>query len=307
MGILGKLVRSVKNPKRATEITFARFDEAAGKKLFGNTAGLKRNLGRSSKLQKLIDPELRKTNPQLYHLIKDGNTPFQNSYNESMISNIKEKYNKLIENDEYSFPVSGYEDKIFHRALDDPAKNLPEIAQLITEDVKSLLYGYYNSHFTIQYIIITRNYYLPEDLRKEEMYSNVWHCDHSNTSGVKYFVYLSDVTEEDGPLHIQSISRTKQLIKMGFGNRDHYDLPLEVVEDPSHVVKMTGPAGTSFLGNVTRCLHRAGFPEKGHIRDMVQFYIESSDVPLPKDWIKNALPWPSIRHYIPKKKPTQGH
>ena len=67
---------------------------------------------------------------------------------------------------------------------------------------------------------------------------------------------------------------------------------------------MIGPAGTSFLGNVTRCLHKAGIPEKGHVRDQIQFFIESSDVPLPKDWIKNVVPKPGIRHYIPKKKST---
>ena len=37
--------------------------------------------------------------------------------------------------------------------------------------------------------------------------------------------------EKDGPFTVQSKVRTKELIKAGFGNRDHYDLPLNVLED----------------------------------------------------------------------------
>jgi len=300
LGLIEKLSRSIKNPKKAAKHTFTRFDVAAGKKLYGNTSGMVKNLDRTGKV-KSLNPELKKTNPQLYSLIENGYLKFQNHYDESTISNIKEKYEKLIENDEYSFAISGHEDEIYSRIIHDAATKIPEIAQLITDDIKSLLSGYYNSHFTINYMTIGRNYYVPENLRQEEMFSNVWHCDFSNTSGLKFFVYLSDVTEEDGSSQLQSINRTKELMKRGFNNRNNYDLPLDVLEDPSHVEKMMGPPGTSWFGNVTRCIHKAGIPEKGHIRDMVQIYIESSDTPLPKDWIKNVRPKPGVKHYIPKK------
>lgn len=300
MGLLGKISRSIKNPKKAAQHTFTRVDVAAGKKLYGNTSGMMRNLDRAGKINPL-SPELKKTNPKAYDLIKNGFFKLENPIEKSVISSINEKYQKMIEDDNYSFGISGHEDKVYSRIVHDAAEKIPEIAQLITDEVKTILSGYYKSHFTIEYMTIGRNYSIPDHLKQEEMFSNVWHCDFYHTSGIKFFVYLSDVTEADGPSQLQSIDRTKELIKMGFGNRKDYNLPLDVLEDPSFVNKMTGSAGTAWFGDITRCIHRAGIPEKDHIRDMVQIYVETSDIPLPDDWIKNVKPKPGVKHYIPKK------
>lgn len=276
MGILSK-----------AKVAFNRVDQNIGKKVFGNTTGLTRSVSGSDKLNKSMTEELKATNPELYSLKKNGFTRFKNSYDATLISTIREKYEKLMASDEYSFAISGYGNQIYSRAIRDPHKNFPEISKLITSDVISFLSGYYKSHFKIKHIYCGKNFHVPEDIKKKhEMFSNFWHCDRTLASEVKYFVYMSDVTEKDGPFHVQPINRTKELIKMGFGNRDHYDLPLDVLEDPSHMVKMTGQCGSSFFANATVCLHRAGDPEPNHTRNLIQFIIVPSDEPFSLDnWI----------------------
>lgn len=276
MGILNK-----------AKVAFNKVDQNIGKKVFGNTTGMMRSVSGSDKLDKSLTEELKATNPELYSLKKNGFTRFKNSYDAALISTIREKYEKLMASDEYSFAISGYKNQIYSRAIRDPHKNFPEISKLITRDVVSFLSGYYKSHFKIKHIYCGKNFHVPEDLRKKhEMFSNFWHCDRTLASELKYFVYMSDVTEKDGPFHVQPINRTKELIKMGFGNRDHYDLPLNVLEDPAYMVKMTGSCGTSFFGNATVCLHRAGDPEPNHTRNLIQFIIVPADEPFSLDnWL----------------------
>ena len=98
---------------------------------------------------------------------------------------------------------------------------------------------------------------------------------------------LSNVTENDGPLHLQSIPRTTELMKQKFKNRLDYGVPMEVMEDPKHVVKCTGPPGSAFFANTTTCFHKAGNPQ--NTRDMVQLLFRSSKEPMDKDWIKKVI------------------
>jgi hypothetical protein len=76
-------------------------------------------------------------------------------------------------------------------------------------------------------------------------------------------------------------------MKMNFGHREDYQIPMEILEDPKHVVKFTGQAGSAIFANTTTCLHRAGNPQ--NTRDILQFMFKSSDKPLPKDWVKDVL------------------
>ena len=71
---------------------------------------------------------------------------------------------------------------------------------------------------------------------------------------------------------------------MGFKGRHDYGLPIEVVEDPKHVVKLVGPPGTAVLCNPQLCLHRADIPAKGQIRDIIEFRFRPSNKPLDENW-----------------------
>lgn len=290
MGILGKISRSIKDPKKAASRTFTRVDEAAGRKIYGNTVGFKNNLSGSMKIDTNVDPKLKTKNPNLYNLKTDHYALFNNTYDASVVDSLKKKYDSLIEDEQLSFPTAGFEGKIYCKHIRDPAKNFPELSQLLTDDVQDMVKGYFNSNFTVKHIVCWRNYHVPEDIRKDhEMFSNFWHFDRREISELKYFVYMSDVSESDGPFHVQSINRTKELMKKGFKNRADYGIPLEILEDPQYVQKVVGKIGTSYFGNANVCLHRAGDPFEGHLRDVIQFVFVPSKTPLETNWLENVV------------------
>lgn len=300
MGFLKKISNYIKNPKRTANIAFNKVDEGVGKRIFGNTTGVVRNVSGRNKLNLSLDPELQKDNPELYHLKKHGFTKYENSYEKSMIDELSKKFDKLVEDEKTSFPIGGYKGKIYSRAIKDPEKCFPELAKLITQDVRDFLSRYYKSDYKVTHIFCGRNYGVPNEIKnKIEMFSNFWHMDRDPSSQLKFFVYLTDVIEKDGPFTVQSKIRTKELIKAGFGNRDHYDLPLDVLENSKFVNKMTGPKGTTLFGNVTTCLHKAGTPDEGHFRDLVQIIIDPSDKSFSDDWINHVETFNDLKYYEP--------
>jgi hypothetical protein len=272
-------------------ILFNKIDTRLSKTFYGNKTGFMKNIRGRSKVLTSIDESVKKSDPQLYDAIYRGFTKFNNSYNESLINEIKQKFQNLIEDENHSKSIAEFDNKTYLRMINEPYKLFPELSKLITNDVLSFLKKYYKSNFTISWIQCHRNYFVPENVRKEhEMFSNFWHFDLEPLSQIKYFVYLSDVTEKDGPFTVQSIDRTKELLDMGFGDRFDYKLPLDIIEDPNQVVKVTGKAGTSFFGRPTSCLHRAGDPEENHYRDAITFTINASDEPIQENWIDNVVP-----------------
>jgi hypothetical protein len=76
-------------------------------------------------------------------------------------------------------------------------------------------------------------------------------------------------------------------MKLNFGHREDYGVPMAVMEDPKHVVKFIGPPGSAIFANTTTCLHKAGNPQA--TRDMIQFLFRSSKEPLSKNWFKEVM------------------
>ena len=277
----------------------------AGKKILKSKTGLMNNISSHGKIVQHADAKIKKENSELYNLIVNGCTKVNNSCKSSEIKKMQEKFEKLMSDDKYSFSYAGYDGVTYKREMIDPAVNFPEISSLITDEVIKTVEGYYsNGCFTIEHIACGKNFYVPENIRKNhEMFSNFWHFDFNKISEVKYFVYMSDVTEKDGPFHTLTKSRTKEIIEKGFNNRNDYNMPIEILEDPEHLTKMTGPTGTAFLGHPAVVLHRAGDPEVGRYRNMIQFLFQPSNEKLPKNWIKNVKSHKSQNHkYIPETK-----
>lgn len=274
-----------------SSILFNKIDTRLSKSFYGNKTGFMRNIRGRQKIVTSLDESVKNHDPELYNTITDGFSKFPNSYEPTLIKEIQTKFQNLIEDEKYSKPISQFNNKTYLRMIKQPYKIFPEVSKLITNDVISFLKKYYKSHFTISYIQCHRNYFVPEEIRKEhEMFSNFWHFDLDPVSQIKFFVYLSDVTEDDGPFTVQSISRTKELIDKGFGSRSDYDLPSDILENPSYVNKMTGPAGTSFFGRPSACIHRAGDPQKNHYRDAITFTIDSSEHEIQNNWIDFVKP-----------------
>jgi len=264
---------------------------AIGKKLYGNTIGLQKNIaGRTNMLITNAKSDYNKsktTDSSITELKQKGFLVIKCPYEQSLIHEIRNKYNEKIMNDEYSHINSQYEDQVFSRSSYRAHKNFPELSKLLTKEVIKIVEEWYQGYFRVKHVTFWKNYHVPPELATKDLLSSNWHCDFDKPDLYRMLVYLSEVDEDCGPFHIQSQQRTKELVKMGFGNRSNYQISTEILEDPNHVVKCTGPAGSIVLCNNSLCLHRAGIPGVGKVRDIVQFLFVPSNKPLPENWIDN--------------------
>ena len=172
-------------------ILFNKIDSKLSKTFYGNKTGFMKNIRGRQKIFTSLDEDVRNTNPELYHTVIDGFSKFDNGYDVSLIKEIQNKFQNLIEDEKYSKPISQFNDKTYLRMINQPYKVFPEVSKLITDNVLSFLKKYYKSNFTISHIQCHRNYFVPENIRKEhEMFSNFWHFDLDPVSQIKYFVYI---------------------------------------------------------------------------------------------------------------------
>ena len=286
MGFGTKIKRAINNPEIAIKGTYHKINQSAGKAIFGNTVGIKHNLYGNINFIRNSRSDLKSKDPIIEQFKSDGYLKLEFKYDKSLIDKIRAKYDKIIEDDKFSFGSGLHNGKFYKRQLIDPHISIPELSSVLTDELIRIIEQYYGGYFGVIRIEVWRTYHIPPELQKMDLISNSWHCDNRKTDRLKFFVNLSDVTENDGPLHLQSTKRTKELMKMKFNHREDYGIPMEILEDPKHVVKLTGPAGSATLANTTTCLHRAGNPQT--TRDMIQFMFRSSKEPLSKDWIKEV-------------------
>jgi hypothetical protein len=164
-----------------------------------------------------------------------------------------------------------YKGTLATRSLTFVAREVPEVLQLLTPTMLGAVRDYYGSNFRLLNVSAWRNWHLQAMPNSEEAYSNNWHTDGRRIDMLKVFVTASDVTEADGPTHALSREWTREIVKRGFDNRRNYGLPVETIENPKHLVKLTGPAGTALLCNTNLCFHRAGVVGEGRQRDIIEF------------------------------------
>lgn len=293
--MFSKIKKGIRNPRLGFDYLKKQRDIQKdiekGKKYFGNVAGyLNNEEGRKNILNAQSHSNIKKLTDDRIQKMQDlGVLSLGLPYDKELIKNIQEKYNKLIEDDKYSFVRTQFKGEVSSRQIKEASKSIPELAELLTEDIIHLIEGYYNSHFQPKYLICWRNYHVPDDVvQTTETFSDRWHCDVRTTDIFKLFVYLSDVTDDDGPFHILTIPRVKELIDLGFGNRHNYKLPTDDIEEDNNLIRATGNAGTALLCNTELCLHKAGIPKKGHVRDIIQFQFVPSKEPLAENWIEKV-------------------
>lgn len=279
--------KAIKNPKNALYVARVNIDQITGRKLFKNDAGLKHNiLGKISQLKTKKTIDVKAENTKISELDEKGYASLGIPFKTSDVENIISKYKQMIEDDEHSVIRTEYKNKVYSRMISQVYKKIPQIANLLTDEIKDGLKQHYKGNFQVHHVLAWRNYHVPPEIIEEKkLFASNWHCDGRDTSRVTLFINLSDVTEEHGPLHVQSKQRTKELIKMGFRGRHNYNLPEKVMEDPNYVVKNIGPPGTSVLCNPQLCFHRAGIPGPNKIRDIMEIRFKPSNRPLDKDWI----------------------
>lgn len=184
-----------------------------------------------------------------------------------------------------------YKGTLVSRSIVFAAREVPELKKLITPTMLDAVREYYGSNFRLLHLSAWRNWAAPPITLAEEVYSNNWHTDGRRVDMVKVFVTASDVTEDDGPTHALTREWTREIVKRGFDDRRNYGLPVETIENPEHLVRLTGPAGTAMLCNTNLCFHRAGLVGEGRQRDIIEYRFISSpsfSLDMPDD---ESLPW----------------
>jgi hypothetical protein len=179
------------------------------------------------------------------------------------------------------------------RYTSDVAKAIPDVMKLLNPEIVQAIRSSIGSNFLIEDVFLTRNYHLePEINSRYELLSDRWHCDHQCPDGFSLFVCLSEVTEADGPFHLISAEDSRVVLSRGFDAAARKESPTgrlrpQDFENLGSYARLVGPPGTMVLCHTSYCLHRAGVPEAGHIRDMMIFTFRPS--------VKMDLTWPKKR------------
>lgn len=286
----GYLIKGIKDPKNAIYVARTNLDAIIGRALFKNTAGLRNNLeGRKTESAIKKSTNNQQLDPVVLHFHENGFVNLGTPFDALLFKQICDKYNGMIEDDKFSIIRSQYNGKVYSRTINRAHKLFPELKNLITQNLIKMVEQYYNSNFQIVDVTMWRTYHVPTEVSSEkEIYGSNWHCDGDNTTITTVFINMTNVTEKDGPLHVVSSIRTKELIKMGYKTRHNYGIPVESIEDPKYLLRHTGQSGSTMWVNTQYCLHRAGVPENGHYRDMLQLRFIPSKEPLSSQWLEHC-------------------
>lgn len=278
--------------------TFDRIDTRLSAHIYKNFAGFQPNLAGNLAITKAklgTDSTSIQSRSEGRECKKQGFFEFGQQYDEELINTITEKYENLLDEEEHTVPRQNNDPgngEVYARQIKQQSllEHVPEIKELLTDRIKETIRGYYAAHFQIRGVYAYRTHHIPEEILTDtEVYNDHWHADGRTTDHLKLFVCLSDVSEQDGPLHILSRSDTAE-IASAMPNFERYrdGTPGGHIDEISDPVTLTGPAGTAMLGNTQLCLHRAGVPDPGHHRDLLQIYIAPASEPLPVNWHENT-------------------
>jgi hypothetical protein len=92
---------------------------------------------------------------------------------------------------------------------------------------------------------------------------------------LKMFVQLSDVTAKGAALRLLPQTATRRAMRSGFLAPERVLGPAQRLIDQGTVC-FDAPPGAALFADPDRCLHRAGVPHHGEVRDMVQFWFEAA-------------------------------
>lgn len=254
----------------------------AGILVFGNQSGFLNNFyGRLSlyKSRKLNTKLLTKQRQALKEFKKKGIYKVPILIDKELLLQVKDSYTKALSDPARSVPVISklaLEDGIEPYCISTSSEHVPELKLLITDQLKEYIGALLGEQYQLNYIVARRTKHVPADVEvKYDVYSNSWHFDNEPCNRIKLFIALSDIDDKCGPLHIFDRISSRNILRMGFKNRDDYGIDPKLLMNSKSLTKMTGSAGTCFFANVTQCLHRAGIPWEGNFRDIVEIQFET--------------------------------
>lgn len=199
-------------------------------------------------------------------LRKNGGVSIPNFFDREMILRLKRDYDASMSHKENII------EHHFSTVNILPAMKISPIFKDIIHSVelKNFLVPYYGADFIPYAFDCHRSNHIPLECQSaEKLLAATWHNDNHPTDFLRIIINLQDMEVEDGPTHMLTIPRTKEILRRGFYQRNNYGLPINIIEDPQHLKRFTGPMQTAHFVLPGRVLHRAGVPAEGHKRDVI--------------------------------------
>ena len=192
---------------------------------------------------------------------------------------------------------------------------LPETPQLINMDIEfqaktaTWIYevlkefsepieSFFDSHFQPYWITIQKT--IPGDTKADTSFG--WHFDDNPKQYIKIFIYLNDVSENNGAFRAFDLKSTKSMISKGFKSysKEERIASQDIVNDylrlnPISLKILEGKAG-SVLAFDNNLIHKGTAPREG-FRYAVQIPIIPSMNPIRLDQVERALCSPKKHDY----------
>lgn len=251
-----------------------------GRFMFGNNAGLLNNI-RGKRLRTSDNSHAISHNSK--SLITDGFMRVEQTKEQmQLITDLQKRIVALLSQTKNNPSIVSAGGKGFvdsHVLIKNPSDIFPELKQLITEDIFQLISDYYRNGFALKHLRIWRNYGVDINPQSKNLFSNQWHNDEFVTTRLKLFIYLSnDVDKSKGATEFITREKTTAIMRsFGYLNRDWVSNTVnQKFHDDSFFCRIEGGVGTTFFLNATELLHRAGIPEPGKYRDIIQFEFDAA-------------------------------
>jgi hypothetical protein len=227
------------------------------------------------------------THSGVNYLKREGALGLGQIYDDELINATAETFDRFLKNHGATY-TKGYDGEEYTYGVSSAdiglKEHFPRIEEFVNETITETLEGYYGSHFKPVRVNIWRNHHIPSDVVSEsEVFSNYWHFDPHTTDHMKLFVYLTDVSKDDGPFHYITRAESEEIASESY-YRKRDGVPNGKVKEEASVQLFTGSRGSTALCNTTTNLHRAGIPAKGHHRDLFQVVFAPASEPLQKNW-----------------------
>ncbi len=176
------------------------------------------------------------------------------------ITNEIKQQNLDLNTPSYDIPLSNELKKLLFDLVNNYiSKNIYELEQI------------YNFKLVLSNLELKRNNYFNKSEHEfESVYSEDYHEDKYICTQIKQFIYLSEVSEKDGPFSFFKIKDSKNFIKENnLFNRFSLKINDKKNINSKNEIFFLGKPGDNLVVDTSECLHRANIPEKGNYRDML--------------------------------------
>lgn len=227
--------------------------------------------------------------------LRDGYVVLGQIFDPKDIESLQKEFNHAITSSEFSTNIyddenvrkaqnyNNFEGDVssYRRDIKDCARALPTVVKLWNnEQFKKTLQQILRCDYAPDdpSVLSWRICHVPQHIAEQfEINTNRFHFDDQYVDRIKVFIYLSDVTQDDGPFQHFPKQYSRRLILKGFQKNKRVTSPTGGLDpdivNSDKLIKHTGKAGTVIVCATSLCLHRAGEPEVGHWRDLVQLSI----------------------------------